>query len=216
MAHGTAAWRRRTRITRIDVPHEASSRGIRRCGRCVRLPFAAALLATVSLATVSLAPLSNAQVGFDRPGGDYSSFSTRTGDPAQCAGRCERDPRCRAWAFSYPATESANAVCWLKSRVTPRVTAPCCASGVRGTGVIEPKGGPAEFGVDRSGGDYRQVEIAPDPSGATCQAACEAEKECRAWTYVRPGYVGPAAVCYLKNRITRPVRKPCCIAGVVR
>jgi hypothetical protein len=33
---------------------------------------------------------------------------------------------------------------------------------------------------------------------------------------VRPGYVGSSAVCYLKNRITRPVRKPCCISGVVR
>src|SRR5262249_12196917 len=54
-----------------------------------------------------------AQVGFDRAGGDYASFPMRSGDPAQCATRCERDPRCRAWAFSYPVTESANAVCWL-------------------------------------------------------------------------------------------------------
>ncbi len=28
-----------------------------------------------------------AQVGFDRPGGDYTSFSLRYGDPAQCAAR---------------------------------------------------------------------------------------------------------------------------------
>jgi hypothetical protein len=33
---------------------------------------------------------------------------------------------------------------------------------------------------------------------------------------VRPGYVGAAPVCYLKNHITRPVRKACCISGVVR
>ena len=62
-----------------------------------------------------------AQVGFDRWGGDYASFTLRSGDPAQCAARCERDPRCRAWAFSYPATESPNAQCWLKSRVTARI-----------------------------------------------------------------------------------------------
>src|SRR5437879_2769472 len=55
-----------------------------------------------------------AQVGFDRPGGDYTSFTLRAADPAQCASRCERDQRCRAWAFSYPVTESSNAVCWLK------------------------------------------------------------------------------------------------------
>ena len=64
----------------------------------------------------SVAP-ARAQVGFDRPGGDYASFPMRYGDPAQCAARCERDARCRAWAFSYPLTESTTAVCWLKSRV---------------------------------------------------------------------------------------------------
>ena len=107
-------------------------------------------------------PPAVAQVGFDRPGGDYSSVPVRSGDPAQCAARCERDPRCRAWAFSYPATESANAVCWLKSRVMPRVAATCCVSGVRGTGVIEPPSGPIEFGVDRNGGDYRHFELPAD------------------------------------------------------
>jgi hypothetical protein len=156
------------------------------------------------------------QVGFDRPGGDYASFPLRSGDPALCAARCERDARCRAWAFSYPHTESANAVCWLKSRVTARVASSCCVSGVRGTGVIEPRRGAIEFGVDRFGGDYRQFDVPADPSGKRCQAACEAEERCRAWTYVRPGYIGSSAVCYLKTRITRPVRKPCCISGVVR
>jgi hypothetical protein len=156
------------------------------------------------------------QVGFDRPGGDYATFAMRSGDPAQCAARCDREPRCRAWAFSYPATESATAICWLKSRVTPRVASPCCASGVRGTGLIEPRSGPIEFGMDRYGGDYRQVETAMDATGKSCQAACESDARCRAWTYVRPGYIGASAVCYLKSRITRPIRKPCCISGVVR
>jgi hypothetical protein len=157
-----------------------------------------------------------AQVGTDRPGGDYASVTLRSGDPGQCAARCERDQRCRAWAFSYPLTESAAATCWLKSRVTPRVDAACCVSGVRGTGVIEPKRGLIEFGIDRYGGDLRHFEM---PAGATvraCQQACESESACRSWTYVRPGYLGQAAVCYLKNHITRPVRKPCCLAGVVR
>ena len=56
-----------------------------------------------------------AQVGYDRPGGDYASTPSRSGDPALCAARCERDSRCRAWAFSYPMTETANAVCWLST-----------------------------------------------------------------------------------------------------
>jgi hypothetical protein len=89
-------------------------------------------------------------------------------------------------------------------------------SGVRGTGVIEPRAGSIEFGFDRFGGDYRHFDAMIDASGKSCQTSCEAEAGCRAWTYVRPGYVGPSAVCYLKNRVTRPQRKPCCISGVVR
>src|SRR5260370_32766302 len=144
------------------------------------------------------------QVGFDRPGGDYASFPVRSADPAQCAARCERDARCRAWGFSYPVTESANAVCWLKSRVTPRVASACCVSGVRGTGVIEPRTGAIEFGFDRFGGDYRQFDTATDANGKTCQLACEADAGCRAWTYWRPGYIGRSSVCYLKTALTHP------------
>jgi hypothetical protein len=172
--------------------------------------------AALVIALLVLSEPAAGQVGFDRPGGDFASFPMRAADPAQCAARCERDARCRAWAFSYPVTESTGAVCWLKSRVPPRIVAPCCASGVRGTGVIEPRSATTEFGIDRFGGDYRQFEVPADPSGRRCQLACEGEQICRAWTYVRPGYLGSAAVCYLKNRITRPVRKPCCISGVVR
>jgi hypothetical protein len=174
------------------------------------------LIAGLLIALLVVSQPAMGQIGFDRPGGDFASLPMRPGDPAQCAARCERDARCRAWAFSYPATESIGAVCWLKSRVPPRVAAPCCASGVRGTGVIEPRSATAEFGIDRFGGDYRQFEVPTDPNGRRCQLACEGEQTCRAWTYVRPGYVGSSAVCYLKNRITRPLRKPCCISGVVR
>ena len=32
----------------------------------------------------------------------------------------------------------------------------------------------------------------------------------------RPGYVAPAATCFLKDRVTSPLHRPCCISGVVR
>jgi len=175
-----------------------------------------AWMASLLLALAAHIAPAAAQVGVDRWGGDYASFPLRSGDPAQCAARCERDSRCRAWAFSYPATESASAVCWLKSRVTPRTTATCCVSGVRGAGVIEPYTGPIEFAIDRPGGDYRHFELPPDVTGKSCQLACEGEEGCRAWTYLRPGYIGQSATCYLKNRIPRPQRRPCCLSGVVR
>lgn len=169
------------------------------------------------LAAVILAAApARAQTGFDRPGGDYSNFPVRSGDPAACAARCEREGRCRAWSFSYPRTAAPGAVCWLKSEVTSRVEDSCCVSGVKGAGVLERKSGPIEFSIDRTGGDYRNIEVKSDPTGSVCGQACEAEQRCRAWTYVRPGYLGPSARCFLKERLTRPRHKPCCVSGVVR
>jgi PAN domain len=171
-----------------------------------------------ALIVLAAAPrLALAQSGYDRPGGDYLKFVVRNGDPAVCAARCERDSRCRAWAFAYPATEgNRTAMCWLKNRVPRPVEASCCVSGVRGAGVVEPRRGRIEFSIDRFGGDYRSFDVTADPQGAACAAACHAERRCRAWTYARPGYVGTAARCYLKDRIKRPRRSPCCISGVVR
>jgi hypothetical protein len=157
-----------------------------------------------------------AQNGYDRRGGDYLNFQIRNGDPSVCASRCERDAHCRAWSFSYPRTTYEAATCWLKNQVPARIADSCCVSGVRGAGVVEPGRGPIEFSIDRPGGDYRNLDVTPDPAGGPCKVACEAENKCRAWTYVRPGYIGPAARCFLKDRITRPRHKPCCISGVVR
>ena len=157
-----------------------------------------------------------AQVGFDRPGGDYLSFKVPNGDPALCAARCEREARCRAWNFIYPRTNVVTGTCWLKKEVPPRVEDSCCVSGVRGAGVIEPHKGLLEFSIDRLGGDYRYFDIPREPDGASCEAACKADARCRAWTYARPGYISVTPRCYLKDRITRPRQKPCCISGVVR
>jgi len=175
------------------------------------------LSAALVLAICAPTHAAHAQTGFDRRGGDYTNFPIRTGDPAVCAARCEREPRCRAWSFSYPRTANAIATCWLKSQVPARTEDKCCVSGVRGAGVIEPRKGPIEYSIDRVGGDYRRFDMPSDPTGRSCLLACEAEEGCRAWTYLRPGYSQPpTAACYLKNRITRPQRRSCCISGVVR
>lgn len=170
----------------------------------------------VLLAALVFAGAAQAQSGFDRRGGDYLKFEIRSGDPEVCAQRCERDGRCQAWTFSYPRSEKAYAQCWLKNKVPPRFEDKCCVSGVRGAGVIEPRKGPLETSIDRPGGDFRNFETAPDSTGAACIAACNADNKCRAWTYVRPGYIGASARCYLKDKITRPRAKPCCVSGVVR
>ena len=157
-----------------------------------------------------------AQIGTDRPGADYNRIEMPHGDPATCAARCDREQRCRAWAFNFPMTEEASAVCWLKSRVPRRVDAPFSVSGVRGAALIEPRTRAVEYSTDRFGGDYRSFPTRREPDGRSCQEACRNDPRCRAWTYLRPGYGGRGAYCYLKSRVTAPQRKACCVSGVVR
>lgn len=166
---------------------------------------------------VAAVTVASAQTGSDRRGGDYLRVEVKSGDPQVCAARCEREGRCRAWTFSYPAP-GAPAICWLKEEVKPIVPDPCCISGIKGGNVVEPFNNSFEYAIDRYGGDYRNFELSSDPSGVACKSACEGENRCRTWTYVRPGYLfpGSAARCYLKDRITPPRRKPCCISGVLR
>lgn len=158
-----------------------------------------------------------AQLGYDRPGGDYAHLPIANGDPTACALRCEHDKSCRSWSFAYPPAAGGPAVCSLKREVRPPVRSSCCVSGVRGAGVIEPQpGGELEYSIDRAGGDYRTFETKPDPKGQPCAMACHAETRCRAWTYRRPGYGTLNARCYLKTVIKPPRHRPCCISGVVR
>jgi hypothetical protein len=157
-----------------------------------------------------------AQVGYDRRGGDYTSFPVRTGDPAVCAARCEHDGRCRAWSFSFPRTLSPLAACRLKSKVPPREEDACCVSGVRGAGVIEPRVEGVETSIDRPGGDLRNFELKESEGEEACKAACTADNKCRAFTYARPGYTGREARCFLKKDIKPPRRKAGFKSGVVR
>lgn len=157
-----------------------------------------------------------AQSGYDRPGPDYSHAPVVNGDPAVCALRCEHDRNCRAWSFSYPPASGGPAMCFLKREVRPPVPSNCCVSGVRGAGVVEPRAGGIEYSIDRAGGDYKAFDTKPDPKGAACAEACQADDHCRAWTYRRPGYGTAAPRCYLKETIKPPRPRPCCISGVVR
>jgi len=191
------------------------------CGRLreedARNAFGMAFAVLTALLAFALqADPATAQVGFDRPGGDYASFLERSGDPALCATRCDQDARCRAWSFSYPATLAPNATCRLKSLVPPRAANPCCVAGVKGAAVVVPRDLRMEFSIDRPGGDYRSFETAPGSTGNACAASCVADLRCRAWTYLRPGYDGPVARCYLKDHLTPPRARPCCVSGVVR
>jgi hypothetical protein len=176
----------------------------------------ACVVALAFLAAAVSARPALAQANFDRPGSDYVSAPVISGDPADCALVCERDRRCRAWSFNYPTDITSGAVCWLKNSVPARVQNNCCVSGVRGAGVVEPRNGAVETSIDRFGGDYKSFDLKSSDGDDACKAACAADKQCRAWTYARPGYAGREAHCFLKKDIKPPRRKAGFTSGVVR
>ena len=79
--------------------------------------------------------------------------------------------------------------------------------------VPPPVAGRWEANTDRPGADYRRFELgAPRPE--VCRDACWAEPQCRAFTYARPGALGPRALCYLKNAVPPSRPADCCLSGV--
>lgn len=178
--------------------------------------FSACLAAVALVAVCIAASPAQAQVDFDRPGGDYLRTPSATGDPADCALSCERDRKCRSWSFTYPKDPADGAICWLKNSVPARVQNNCCVSGVRGAGVLEPRNDTIESSIDRFGGDYRNFELKGGEGDDACKAACVGDNKCRAWTFARAGYTGKEARCFLKKDIKPPRRKPGFISGVVR
>ncbi len=72
--------------------------------------------------------------------------------------------------------------------------------------------GEMEENSNRLGGDYSSFDLdGADPQ--LCQTACEKDAKCRAFTYVKPGWQGPAAKCWLKD-VAVPIQvHECCTAG---
>lgn len=125
-------------------------------------------------------------INIDRPGGDYSNAAAS--NVAVCARRCELDGRCQA--FSYVASTTQ---CWLKDRPGNPVATSGVTSAVR-------RG--MEVNVNRSGSDFQQItQTFPNPF--ECQAACENNSSCVAWTLaVYP--LGSPNTCWLKNAVPSP------------
>lgn len=72
----------------------------------------------------------------------------------------------------------------------------------------------SELSTDRPGSDYRWF-VPSDPTSDVCKMACEAEGNCKAWTFVRPGVQGAEARCWLKTDVPAARPSTCCTSGVV-
>lgn len=68
--------------------------------------------------------------------------------------------------------------------------------------------------IDRPGNDFHNVALRGN--FGHCLELCRTTRGCRAWTFVKPGFQGASARCWLKDVVPAAVRNPCCTSGVVR
>jgi hypothetical protein len=72
---------------------------------------------------------------------------------------------------------------------------------------------PLENNMDRPGSDYASFNLgSADPN--LCAQTCAGDPDCKAFTFVKPGYQGPNARCWLKNGVPAQVPADCCVSGV--
>jgi uncharacterized membrane protein len=149
----------------------------------------------------------------NRVGADYRNFDLPPRGPGDlwgpdvnCQLTCQQDGNCRAWTFVNAGIQGPNGRCWLKNAIPIATSNTCCTSGVV-TKPFEPT-------INRPGSDYKNFSL-PTADANQCQAACSADNQCQAWTYVNPGIQGATAHCWLKNPAPAADTDSCCTSGVV-
>ena len=150
-----------------------------------------------------------AQAGKDRFGSDYNSFDLASANPNLCYNACQADGACAAWTYVNPGVMGPQAKCFLKNPAPAATNNPCCISGLKAGPPLPPG---AQANKDRPGSDYSATILAT-PNPTLCYNACQADGSCAAWTYVKPGFQGPNAKCFLKSPAPAAVNNPCCISG---
>lgn len=80
----------------------------------------------------AIATADSFEIGWDRPGYDYSNFELKNPREILCQWSCQKDGRCRAWTFVKPGLQGPYARCWLKYAVPRAVRNTCCTSGYIG------------------------------------------------------------------------------------
>lgn len=71
-----------------------------------------------------------------------------------------------------------------------------------------------EDNVDRPGGDYTSFNLPAGSGPQACEQFCDADGQCKAWTFVRPGVQAPNARCWLKSSVPAAQANNCCVSDV--
>ena len=91
--------------------------------------------------------------------------------------------------------------------------APAAESATQTPATTLPAPGALEVGFDRPGYDFESLRDRED--AAACQAACEENERCVAFTWVEPGVQADTAICWLKDQVPGTVAGECCTSGVM-
>ncbi len=92
----------------------------------------ACIALVLSLGGASLALADTFEIGWDRPGYDYSSYDLSMPREILCQWKCQQDVKCKAWTFVNPGVQGKYARCWLKYAIPKAVPNSCCTSGYIG------------------------------------------------------------------------------------
>jgi hypothetical protein len=145
--------------------------------------------------------------GTNLPGSDYANFPAHSAQV--CKNTCAGESRCKAYTWVKPGIQGPGGMCWLKHSEPEIVRDSCCDSFTRR--LMNSSDVRAEDKTNRPGLDYKNFKI---NSWQECQATCNAEGICSSWTYVRRGVQGPTGMCWLKNKVARPVPNDGTVSGV--
>jgi len=154
-----------------------------------------------------MGPMEN---NFNRVGADLGSFDLSTADPAACMQECNGNQACRAWTYVQPGIQGPNPRCWLKREIPVKTPNDCCVSGIK---VAIQSMGEVRNNANRVGHDFASFDL-PQSDPRLCQAECAGNRQCKAWTYVRPHVQGNSPRCWLKNAEPPLAQDSCCVSGL--
>jgi hypothetical protein len=123
------------------------------------------LLALTSLPSSVQGGWEDGNNGTDRMNGDMAGMPITmndTGQPSDCFKLCQKEPQCKAWAYSKPncSSQGKSPLCYLKSNITGQSLNPCRVSGVINASLIPPKFVPLPVGsLEPEGWLKDQLEI---------------------------------------------------------
>jgi hypothetical protein len=106
-----------------------------------------------------------------------------------------------------PSVESSDIITGLEAVISeiPVDSLPSSSTGIE-----------LEYNVDRPGMNLMQGYDLPSPDPQLCANDCLNNPDCKAFTYVKPGfrYTDSPCECWLKNGVPDPVTQEYCISGV--